>query len=110
MSCYHRYYPHGCEPLPPPLEWYDAYGYRPRRYRDDPIEIRGEDLEDEEEWPRRRRGPGRGRRGMTGDPYGQEEVTAASLQAQAAALREQLTRIEADLKKLAAAPAVETEP
>ena len=96
MSCYHRYYPHGCGdwPLPPP-EWYEAYGYRPRRYRDEVVVVRDDDEYWEEERPRRRR-----RR----DESQPEGVTAASLQARAEALREELSRIEQDLAKLTTEP------
>lgn len=104
MSCYHRFYPHGCDWPYPPVDRYEAYGYRPRRYRDDVVVIREEDLEDEDERPRRRRDPGRGRAWREGRDDVAEEVTAASLQSRADALREELQRIERDLKKLAAAP------
>ncbi len=102
MSCYHRHYPHGCDWPAPPADWYDGYGYRPRRYRDEVVVLRDDDLEDEEEWPRRR-AQGRGRRRATYDRT-MEEVTAASLQSRAQALREELVRIEEDLKKLSAEP------
>ena len=47
MSCYHRH-GYGCDgPLPPP-DWYDAYGYRPRRYRDEVVVLRDDDYDDEE--------------------------------------------------------------
>ena len=100
MSCYHRYYPHGCGdwPLPPP-EWYDAYGYRPRRYRDEVVVIREDDDDWEEERPVRRRNR---RQRIEPRP---DEVTPASLQARAEALREELSRIEEDLARLAAKPA-----
>lgn len=95
MSCYHRYYPHGCGdwPLPPP-EWYEAYGYRPRRYRDEVVVVRDDDDYWEEERPRRRR------RRREDEPR-TAEVTAASLQARAEALRAELSRIEKDLAALA---------
>ena len=102
MSCYHRYgrgYWHGCDGPPPP-EWYEGYGYLPRRYRDEVVVLRDdEDDRDELERPRRRRGSRRGRR------YRDEEsntspVTAASLQERAASLREELARIEEDLATL----------
>ncbi len=105
MSCYHRYYPHGCGDWPtPPPEWYDAYGYRPRRYRDEGVVLREDDDEWEEERPRRRRN----RRRYDDSPV--ETVTAASLQTRAEALRAELTRIEQDLATLAAdqEPASET--
>lgn len=104
MSCYHRYYPHGCD-WPPPPDWYDPYDYRPRRYRDDLVVLRDRDLEDEEDdRPRRRRTSGRSRRRAVTSEDTTEEVTAASLQSRAAALREELVRIEEDLKTLSAAP------
>jgi len=105
MSCHHRYYPHGCGDWPaPPPDWYDAYGYRPRRYRDDLVVLRDEGDEDfAEEPPRRRRGSGRGRRRRAGDTV-TEEVTVASLQSQAEALRDELVRIEAELAKLSTEP------
>ena len=88
----------------PPVDPYEAYGYRPRRYRGDLVVVREEDLEDEDERPRRRRGSSRGRAWREERDEGAEEVTAASLQSRADALREELQRIEDDLKKLAAAP------
>ena len=88
MSCYHRH-GHGCDgPFLPP-DWYDAYGYRPRRYRDEVVALRDDDCDDQDR-PRRRRGSGRGR-------DCRDEVTAASLQQRAATLREELARIEEEL-------------
>lgn len=100
MSCYHRWYPHGCGDWPaPPPEWYDAYGYRPRRYRDELVVVREDDDELwEEERPSRRRN--RRRR----FEESADEVTPASLQARAEALREELSRIEQDLARLATKP------
>lgn len=110
MSCYHRHgYGYGCDG-PPPADWYDAYGYRPRRYRDEVVVVRDDedDYDLEEERPRRRRGTGRGRRRR--DEYTTtEEVTAASLQSRAEALREELVRIEEGLKTLSAAPGPSSE-
>jgi hypothetical protein len=100
MSCYHRFYPHGCDWPYPPVDPYEAYGYRPRRYRGDLVVVREEDLEDEGEQPGRRRS----RRWRDERCDVAEEVTAASLQSRADALREELQRIEHDLGKLAAAP------
>ena len=100
MSCYHRYYPHGCGDWPAPLpEWYDAYGYRPRRYRDEVVVVR-EDDDDcwDEERPRRWRSRRRRTEACDG------EVTTASLHSRAEALRDELARIEEDLAKLAAEP------
>lgn len=99
MSCYHRY-GHGCDYPPYAVDYQDAYGYRPRRYRDEVVVLRDDDLDDEE-LPRRRRGSGRRRRSEDAAP---EEVTAASLQSRALALRDELIRIEEDLAKLAAEP------
>lgn len=97
MSCYHRH-GYGCDgPLPPP-DWYDAYGYRPRRYRDEVVVLRDDDYDDEDR-PRRRRGSGRGRRYRDANTS-VEEVTAASLQERATSLREELARIEEDLAVL----------
>ncbi|MGD8486057.1 MAG: hypothetical protein PVG27_01905 [Chloroflexota bacterium] len=97
MSCYHRY-PHGCDwPVPPP-DWFDAYGYRPRRYRDEVVVVREDDEEDWEEIrPRRRRV-----RRHRAEPGATEEITTASLRAQARALRAELERIEEDLATLTA--------
>ncbi len=103
MSCYHRYYPHGCDGPYPAADWYDAYGYRPRRYRDDVVVVREEDLE-EDELPPRRRGSNRGRGWRIERREPAEEVTAASLQQRAEALRDELLRIEEDLRKLTASP------
>lgn len=103
MSCYHRYYPHGCDWPYRPADWYDAYGYRPRRYRDDVVVVREEDLE-EDELPPRRRGPNRGRRWPAERREPAEGVTAASLQQRAEDLRDELLRIEEDLRRLTAAP------
>ncbi len=101
MSCYHRHYPYGCGDWPaPPPEWYDAYGYRPRRYRDEVVVIRDDDEDWEEDRPRRRRGRRRRADSTSG------EVTAASLAARAETLRAELSRIEEDLAALAA----ETDP
>ena len=102
MSCSHRFYPHGCDWPAPPADWYDTYGYRPRRYRDDVVVLRDDDVEDEEAWPRRR-AQGRGRRRATYERI-PEEVTVASLQSRAETLREELVRIEEDLMKLSAEP------
>ena len=100
MSCYHRHYPHGCGDWPaPPPEWYDGYGYRPRRYRDDVVVLRDDDEDLAEEGPRRRRGSGRRRRRRAGDIV-TEEVTVASLQSRAEILRDELVRIEEDLARL----------
>jgi hypothetical protein len=103
MSCYHRY-GHGCDGPLPALDWYDAYGYRPRRYRDEVVVVR-DNADDylEEERPRRHRGSGRGR-GRREEINSTEEVTVASLQSRAAALREELIRIEEDLVELSAEP------
>jgi len=112
MSCYHHHgygYGHGCDG-PPPADWYDAYGYRPRRYRDEVVVVRGDedDFDLDEERPRRRRGAGLGRRRRY-EYAATEEVTAASLQSRAEALREELVRIEEDLKTLSAAPGPSSE-
>jgi len=97
MSCYHRH-GHGCDwPVLPP-EWYDAYGYRPRRYRDETIVVGDDDCYDEER-PRRRRGTGRGRR-CRDESTSSAETSAASLQERAASLREQLAMVEEDLAEL----------
>jgi len=108
MSCYHRHgygYGYGCDGPPPP-EWYDAYGYQPRRYRDEVVVLRDDDDEYiDEERPRRRRGRSRRRQ----DANTTEAVTAASLQSRAEALREELIRIEEDLKTLPAAPGPSSE-
>lgn len=101
MSCYHRY-GHGCDFPVPPQDWYDAYGYRPRRYRDDMVLVRDDDEYYDDERPLRRRSSGQGRRRAESTPA--EEVTPASLQSRAEALREELIRIEEDLAKLAPAP------
>jgi len=94
MSCYHRH-GHGCDgPFLPP-DWYDAYGYRPRRYRDEVVALRDDDCDDQDR-PRRRRGSVRGR-GYRDETTSADEVTAASLQARAASLREELAGIEEDL-------------
>ena len=96
MSCYHRH-GYGCDgPILPP-DWYDAYGYRPRRYRDEVVVLRDDDYDDEDR-PRRRRGSGRRR--YRGENTSAEEVTAASLQERATSLREELVRIEEDLAVL----------
>jgi len=108
MSCYHRYYPHGCDwPYPAP-DWYDTYGFRPRRYRDEVVVVRGDD-EEEDERPPRRRGESRGRRWRDDRDEPAEPVTAASLQSRAEALRVELSRIEEDLRALAASPTRPTE-
>ena len=99
MSCYHRY-GHGCDYPPSPVDYQDAYGYRPRRYRDEVVVLRDDDFDDEE-LPRRRRGSGSRRRIQNTAP---EEITAASLQSRAEALRDELIRIEEDLTKLSAEP------
>ena len=99
MSCYHRY-GHGCDYPPHPIDYQDAYGYRPRRYGDEVVVLRDDDLDDEE-LPRRRRGSGRRRRNQNTAP---EEITAASLQSRAEVLRDELIRIEEDLAKLSAGP------
>jgi hypothetical protein len=97
MSCYHRYYPHGCGEWPaPPPEWYEAYGYRPRRYRDEFLVVRDDEDVWEDERPRHRR--------RRRDASPAAEVTPASLQARADALREELSRIEQDLATLASEP------
>ena len=104
MSCYHRYW-HGCD-WPPPPDWYDqeAYRYRPRRYPDELVVVRDDDDDPEEERPRRGRRTGRGR-SHRAEWSADEEVTAGSLQARAEALREELERIEQDLRRLSAGPA-----
>lgn len=109
MSCYHRYYPHGCG-WPPAPEWYDpyAYGYPPRRYAAETVVLRDDDDALEEEWSRRPRGAGRGRRRAAQRAAG-EEVTADSLQARAEALRDELERIEADLRRLTEVPTTESD-
>jgi hypothetical protein len=104
MSCYHRFYPHGCDWPYPPVDRYEACGYRPRRYRDDLVVVREEDLEGEDERATRRRSSSRGQRWREERDDVTHEVTVASLQSRADALREELQRIERDLKKLAAAP------
>ncbi len=98
MSCYHRY-GHGCDWPAPPPDWYDAYGYRPRRYRDEVVVLRDDDddLYDED-------APGRRGRRRRVKNTATEEVTAASLQSRAEALREELISIEEDLAKLSAEP------
>jgi len=97
MSCYHRH-GYGCDgPVLPP-DWYDAYGYRPRRYRDEVVVLRDDDYDDEDR-PRRRRGSGRGRR-YRDEHASAEEITTASLQERATSLREELARIEEDLAVL----------
>jgi len=97
MSCYHRH-GYGCDgPILTP-DWYDAYGCRPRRYRDEVVVLRDDDYDDEDR-PRRRRGTGRGRR-YRQENTSAEEVTAASLQERAMSLREELVRIEEDLAAL----------
>jgi len=109
MSCHHRYYPHGCGDWPaPPPEWYDAYGYRPRRYRDDVVVLRDDDEDFAEEGPRPRRGSGRRRRRRAGDMV-TEEVTAASLQSRAETLRDELVRIEEELARRSAEPSQASE-
>ncbi len=104
MSCHHRYHPHGCDWTAPPADWYDAYDYRPRRYRDDVVVLREDDLkeEEDEEWPRQR-AQGRGRRRASYDRT-TDEATAASLRSRTDALREELVKIEEDLKQLSAEP------
>ena len=105
MSCHHRYRPHGCGDWPAPSpDWYDDYGYRPRRYRDEVI-VRRDDEDEylEMERSRRRRQGGRGRQRREGDILA-EEVTVASLQSRAEALRDELLRIEEDLTKLSSDP------
>ena len=92
MSCNHRYgrgYWHDCDGPPP--EWYDGYGYRPRRHRDEVVVLH-DDCDDEER-PRRRRGSGRGRR-CRDEQTGTAAGTPVSLQERAAALREELAGIE----------------
>lgn len=107
MSCYHRYW-HACD-WPPPPDWYDPYAYasRPRRYPDEVVVVRDED-ELEGELPRRRRGSGRGRR-YRSERADADEVTPASLQARAEALRAELERIEADLRRITATASGEPE-
>jgi len=110
MSCYHGHGYGGCGWPTPPPDWYDDYGYRPRRYRDEVVVVRDDedDYAFEEERPRRRRGTGRGRRRREENTT-TEEVTAASLQSRAEALRDELVRIEEDLKTLSAAPGPSSE-
>jgi len=101
MSCWHRY-GHSCD-WPPPPELYDAYRYRRPRYVDELPGYRDDELEADEDRPRRRRGSGRReRRRYESTPS--EEVTAASLQARADLLREELGRIEEGLKQLSSEP------
>jgi hypothetical protein len=109
MSCHHRYYAHGCDWPYPAVDWYDAYGCRPRHYRDDVVLVRGDDLEEVVERPPRRRGPSSGRRWRDESDESPEPVTAASLQSRAEALRVELSRIEQDLRSLAGSPTRPTE-
>lgn len=97
MSCYHRH-GYGCAPPLLAPDDYDAYGYRPRRYRDEVVVLRDDGCDDEDR-PRRGRGSGRGRR-RRDERTSPEEVTAASLQSRAASLREELAKIEEDLAEL----------
>lgn len=93
MSCYHRHLPHGCGE---PAEWYDDYGYRPRRYRDEVVVVRDDDDYFDEDRPRRRRGRRRREETNAGP------VTPASLASRAETLRAELSRIEEDLAALTA--------
>jgi len=94
MSCYHR---HGCDgPVVLP-DWYDAYGYRPYRYRPEFVVRPEDDYEDER--PRGRRG--RGRRRRRDADASTDEVSVASLLERATALREELASIEDDLATIA---------
>ena len=103
MSCW-NHYGHSCG-LPPPPEWYDTYRYQRPRYVEELSGYREDELEADEERPRRRRGLGRReQRRYESTPI--EEVTAASLQSRADALREELSRIDEGLKRLS----TETEP
>jgi hypothetical protein len=106
MSCWHHY-GHSCD-WPPPPELYDAYRYRRPRYVDELPGYREDELEADEDRPRRRRGSGR-REGRRYESVPSEEVTAASLLSRADALREELGRIEEGLKQLSSESEPSTE-
>jgi hypothetical protein len=83
MGCWHGH-GHGCGWLPPP-DWYEPYEWGPPWLEEEAY------LAAERARARRRM-----RRGSRGD----EPLSAASLEARAAELRQELSRIEEDIRRL----------